>query len=60
MLRRVRQSLRQVLLLMARRPDLLCGAIVLSALLILAVKFTCRYPQLSDLIAAALQLLGHM
>lgn len=42
MLRRVRQSLRQVLLLMARRPALLCGAIVLGALLILAVKFTCR------------------
>ncbi|KAG7486941.1 thioredoxin domain-containing protein 11 [Solea senegalensis] len=41
MLRRVRQSLRQVLFLMARRPDLLCGAIVLSVLLILAVKFTC-------------------
>ncbi|XP_075869412.1 thioredoxin domain-containing protein 11 [Nelusetta ayraudi] len=41
MLRRVRQSLRQVLLLMARRPALLCGAIVLGALLILAVKFTC-------------------
>ncbi|XP_008296598.1 thioredoxin domain-containing protein 11 [Stegastes partitus] len=41
MLRRVRQSLRQVLFLMARRPDLLCGAIVLGVLLILAVKFTC-------------------
>lgn len=40
MLRRVRQSLRQVLFLMARRPDLLCGAIVLGVLLILAVKFT--------------------
>lgn len=42
MLRRVRQSLRQVLILMARRPALLCGAIVLGVLLILAVKFTCR------------------
>lgn len=41
MLRRARQSLRQVLFLMARRPDLLCGAIVLGVLLILAVKFTC-------------------
>ncbi|XP_044043905.1 thioredoxin domain-containing protein 11 [Siniperca chuatsi] len=41
MLRRVRQSLRQVLFLMARRPGLLCGAIVLGVLLILAVKFTC-------------------
>ncbi|XP_022073873.2 thioredoxin domain-containing protein 11 [Acanthochromis polyacanthus] len=41
MLRRVRQSLRQVLFLMARRPDLLCGAIVLGVLLVLAVKFTC-------------------
>uniref|UniRef100_A0A3P8X0R5 Thioredoxin domain containing 11 n=1 Tax=Cynoglossus semilaevis TaxID=244447 RepID=A0A3P8X0R5_CYNSE len=41
MLRRVRQSLRQVLYLMARRPDLLCGAILLSVLLVLAVKFTC-------------------
>ncbi|XP_015249520.1 PREDICTED: thioredoxin domain-containing protein 11 [Cyprinodon variegatus] len=51
MLRRVRQSLRQVLLLMARRPDLLCGAIVLSALLILAVKFTCS--RAKDVVAAA-------
>lgn len=42
MLRRVRQSLRQVLFLMARRPGLLCGAIVLGVLLVLAVKFTCR------------------
>ena len=42
MLRRVRRSLRQVLFLMARRPDLLCGAIVLGVLLVLAVKFTCR------------------
>ncbi|XP_076585510.1 thioredoxin domain-containing protein 11 [Chaetodon auriga] len=41
MLRRVRQSLRQVLFLMARRPGLLCGAIVLGVLLVLAVKFTC-------------------
>uniref|UniRef100_A0A3Q4B9E3 Thioredoxin domain-containing protein n=1 Tax=Mola mola TaxID=94237 RepID=A0A3Q4B9E3_MOLML len=41
MLRRLRQSLRQVLLLMARRPGLLCGAIVLGVLLVLAVKFTC-------------------
>uniref|UniRef100_A0A672Y9C5 Thioredoxin domain containing 11 n=1 Tax=Sphaeramia orbicularis TaxID=375764 RepID=A0A672Y9C5_9TELE len=30
-----------VLFLMARRPHLLCGAIVLGVLLILAVKFTC-------------------
>uniref|UniRef100_A0A8C4IBW0 Thioredoxin domain-containing protein n=1 Tax=Dicentrarchus labrax TaxID=13489 RepID=A0A8C4IBW0_DICLA len=30
-----------VLFLMARRPGLLCGAIVLGVLLILAVKFTC-------------------
>ncbi|KAM8841991.1 thioredoxin domain-containing protein 11 [Synchiropus picturatus] len=41
MLRRARRSLRQVLSLMARRPDLLCGAIVLGVLLVLAVKFTC-------------------
>ncbi|KAM9792490.1 thioredoxin domain-containing protein 11 [Neosynchiropus ocellatus] len=41
MLRRVRRSLRQVLSLMARRPDLLCGAILLGVLLVLAVKFTC-------------------
>ncbi|XP_076003780.1 thioredoxin domain-containing protein 11 isoform X2 [Genypterus blacodes] len=40
MLRRVRHSLRQVLCLMARRPALVCGAIVLGLLLILAVKFT--------------------
>ncbi|KAM4584550.1 thioredoxin domain-containing protein 11 [Odontesthes bonariensis] len=51
MLRRVRQSLRQVLFLMARRPDLLCGAIVLSVLLILAVKFTCS--RAKDVVAAA-------
>ncbi|KAG5278335.1 hypothetical protein AALO_G00097840 [Alosa alosa] len=42
MLRRSRVYLRQVVNLMARRPDLLCGAILLSVLLILAVKFTCR------------------
>uniref|UniRef100_A0A087Y600 Thioredoxin domain containing 11 n=1 Tax=Poecilia formosa TaxID=48698 RepID=A0A087Y600_POEFO len=53
MLRRVRQSLRQVLLLMARRPDILCGAIVLSVLLILAVKFTCRCSRAKDVVAAA-------
>ncbi|KAM4603257.1 thioredoxin domain-containing protein 11 [Polymixia lowei] len=41
MLRRLRQSLRQVLFLMARRPGLVCGAVVLSVLLILAVKLTC-------------------
>lgn len=41
MLRRARQCLRQVLFLMARRPHLLCGAIVLGVLLVLAVKFTC-------------------
>ncbi|XP_032418204.1 thioredoxin domain-containing protein 11 [Xiphophorus hellerii] len=51
MLRRVRQSLRQVLLLMARRPDILCGAIVLSVLLVLAVKFTCS--RAKDVVAAA-------
>ncbi|KAK0146515.1 Thioredoxin domain-containing protein 11 [Merluccius polli] len=41
MLRRLWRSLRQVLFLMARRPDLVCGAILLGVLLILAVKFTC-------------------
>ncbi|XP_077426678.1 thioredoxin domain-containing protein 11 [Vanacampus margaritifer] len=41
MLRRARRCLRQVLSLMARRPALLCGAIVLGVLLVLAVKFTC-------------------
>ncbi|XP_017282144.1 thioredoxin domain-containing protein 11 [Kryptolebias marmoratus] len=51
MLRRARQSLRQVLLLMARRPDLLCGAVVLSVLLVLAVKFT--YSRAKDVVAAA-------
>uniref|UniRef100_A0A7N6ALP5 Thioredoxin domain-containing protein n=1 Tax=Anabas testudineus TaxID=64144 RepID=A0A7N6ALP5_ANATE len=51
MLRRVRQSLRQVLYLMARRPDLLCGAIVLGVLLILAVKFTCSRAR--NVVAAA-------
>ncbi|XP_040002754.1 thioredoxin domain-containing protein 11 isoform X1 [Xiphias gladius] len=51
MLRRVRQSLRQVLFLMARRPDLLCGAIALGVLLILAVKFTCS--RAKNVVAAA-------
>ncbi|XP_061085715.1 thioredoxin domain-containing protein 11 isoform X1 [Conger conger] len=41
MLRRLRVSLRQVVNQMARRPDVLCGAIVLSCLLILAIKLTC-------------------
>ncbi|KAK2817345.1 hypothetical protein Q5P01_025536 [Channa striata] len=51
MLRRVRRSLRQVLYLMARRPDLLCGAIALGVLLILAVKFTCS--RANNVVAAA-------
>ncbi|CAJ1053909.1 thioredoxin domain-containing protein 11 [Xyrichtys novacula] len=51
MLRRVRRSLRQVLFLMARRPALLCGAIVLSVLLVLAVKFTCS--RAKNVVAAA-------
>uniref|UniRef100_A0AAY4BX69 Uncharacterized protein n=1 Tax=Denticeps clupeoides TaxID=299321 RepID=A0AAY4BX69_9TELE len=42
MLRRSRVFLRQVVNLMARRPDLFCGAIVLSCLLVLAVKLACR------------------
>ncbi|XP_052370184.1 thioredoxin domain-containing protein 11 [Oncorhynchus keta] len=41
MLRWLRQSLRQVSSLMARRPVLVCGAILLSVLLLLAVTFTC-------------------
>ncbi|XP_074485843.1 thioredoxin domain-containing protein 11 [Sebastes fasciatus] len=51
MLRRVRQSLRQVLFLMARRPGLLCGTIVLGVLLVLAVKFTCS--RAKNVVAAA-------
>ncbi|KAM9856710.1 thioredoxin domain-containing protein 11 [Aulostomus maculatus] len=51
MRRRVRRSLRQVLCLMARRPDLLCGAIVLGVLLVLAVKFTCS--RAKNVVAAA-------
>ncbi|KAJ3615289.1 hypothetical protein NHX12_018857 [Muraenolepis orangiensis] len=51
MLRRLWQSLRQVLFLMARRPDLVCGAVLLSVLLILAVKFTCS--RAKDVVAAA-------
>uniref|UniRef100_A0A1A8QQY9 Thioredoxin domain containing 11 n=1 Tax=Nothobranchius rachovii TaxID=451742 RepID=A0A1A8QQY9_9TELE len=51
MLRRARQSFRQVLLLMARRPDLLCGAVLLSVLLVLAVKFT--YSRAKNVVAAA-------
>ncbi|KAJ8364089.1 hypothetical protein SKAU_G00129200 [Synaphobranchus kaupii] len=34
-------TLRKVVNQMARRPDLLCGAVVLSCLLILAIKLTC-------------------
>ncbi|KAL4624450.1 thioredoxin domain-containing protein 11-like [Arapaima gigas] len=41
MVRRLRASLRQLLALMARRPDLLCGAIALGCLLVAALKFTC-------------------
>ncbi|XP_045546585.1 thioredoxin domain-containing protein 11 isoform X1 [Salmo salar] len=41
MLRWLRQSLRQVSSLMARRPVLVCGAILLSVLILLAVTFTC-------------------
>ncbi|XP_060946978.1 thioredoxin domain-containing protein 11 [Limanda limanda] len=51
MLRRVRVSLRQVLLLMARRPDVLCGAVVLSVLLVLALVLTCS--RAKDVVAAA-------
>ncbi|RVE75887.1 hypothetical protein OJAV_G00003500 [Oryzias javanicus] len=51
MLRRVRQCLRQVLFQMARRPDLLCGAIVLSVLVVLAVKLTCS--RAKNVVAAA-------
>ncbi|KAF3852603.1 hypothetical protein F7725_005958 [Dissostichus mawsoni] len=52
MLRRVRQSsLRQVLFLMARRPGLLCGAVLLGVLLVLAVKFTCS--RAKNVVAAA-------
>uniref|UniRef100_G3Q7H7 Thioredoxin domain-containing protein n=1 Tax=Gasterosteus aculeatus TaxID=69293 RepID=G3Q7H7_GASAC len=50
-LRRVRQSLRQVLLLMARRPALLCGALGVGVLLLLAVRFTCS--RAKDVVAAA-------
>ncbi|XP_061534694.1 thioredoxin domain-containing protein 11 [Phycodurus eques] len=51
MLRRARLGLRQVLSLMARRPALLCGAIVLGVLLVLAVKFTCS--RAKNVVAAA-------
>ncbi|KAM6971839.1 thioredoxin domain-containing protein 11 [Aplochiton taeniatus] len=51
MLRRARQSFQQVLFLMARRPGLLCGAILLSVLFILAVKFTCS--RAKNVVAAA-------
>ncbi|XP_077462169.1 thioredoxin domain-containing protein 11 [Stigmatopora argus] len=51
MLRRARLGLRQVLSLMARRPALLCGAIVLGVLLVLAVKFTCS--RANNVVAAA-------
>ncbi|XP_037327811.2 thioredoxin domain-containing protein 11 [Pungitius pungitius] len=51
MLRRVRQSLRQVLILMARRPALLCGTLGLGVLLVLAVRFTCSRAR--DVVAAA-------
>ncbi|XP_049576828.1 thioredoxin domain-containing protein 11 isoform X2 [Syngnathus scovelli] len=51
MLRRAWLGLRQVLSLMARRPALLCGAIVLGVLLVLAVKFTCS--RAKNVVAAA-------
>ncbi|KAL1005126.1 hypothetical protein UPYG_G00054880 [Umbra pygmaea] len=51
MLRRLRQSLRQVSNLMARRPGLVCGAILLSVLLLLAV--TCTYSRAKNVVAAA-------
>ncbi|XP_012987795.2 thioredoxin domain-containing protein 11 [Esox lucius] len=51
MLRWLRQSLRQVSSLMARRPGLVCGAILLSVLLLLAVKFTCS--RAKNVVAAA-------
>ncbi|KAM8879548.1 thioredoxin domain-containing protein 11 [Spinachia spinachia] len=51
MLRRVRQSLRQVVILMARRPALLCGTLGLGVLLLLAVRFTCS--RAKDVVAAA-------
>ncbi|XP_066546494.1 thioredoxin domain-containing protein 11 [Amia ocellicauda] len=41
MVRRLRVSLRLVVKQMARRPDLLCGAIVLGCSLLLALRFTC-------------------
>ncbi|XP_023670854.2 thioredoxin domain-containing protein 11 isoform X1 [Paramormyrops kingsleyae] len=41
MLRRLRVSLRQLGNQMARRPDLLCGAIVLGCLFVVTIKFTC-------------------
>nr|XP_057946717.1 thioredoxin domain-containing protein 11 isoform X1 [Doryrhamphus excisus] len=50
-MRRARLSLRQVLSLMARRPALLCGAIVLGVLLVLAVKLTCS--RAKNVVAAA-------
>ncbi|XP_051940179.1 thioredoxin domain-containing protein 11 isoform X1 [Hippocampus zosterae] len=51
MLRRAQLGLRQVLSLMARRPALLCGAVVLGVLLVLAVKFTCSRAR--NVVAAA-------
>ncbi|XP_061888874.1 thioredoxin domain-containing protein 11 isoform X2 [Entelurus aequoreus] len=51
MLRRARRGLRQVLSLMARRPELLCGAIVLGVLLVLAFKMTCS--RAKNVVAAA-------
>ncbi|XP_061576183.1 thioredoxin domain-containing protein 11 [Cololabis saira] len=51
MLRRARRSLRQVLLVMARRPELLCGALGLGVLLLLALRLTCG--RAKDVVAAA-------
>ncbi|MBN3318077.1 TXD11 protein, partial [Atractosteus spatula] len=39
--RRVRDSLRQALTQMARRPAVLCGAVVLSCTLVLAIRLSC-------------------
>ncbi|XP_030635780.1 thioredoxin domain-containing protein 11 isoform X3 [Chanos chanos] len=51
MLRRLRLYLRQLVTLMARRPGVFCGAVVLSCLLILAVKLTCS--RAKNVVAAA-------
>ncbi|XP_073697720.1 thioredoxin domain-containing protein 11 isoform X2 [Garra rufa] len=51
MLRRVREQLRQAAVQMAKRPELCCGAILLTCAIILPLTLTCS--RVKDVVAAA-------